>query len=135
MNESTSNVVELAGVGRSVLDELLRHGAQEMLTAAIAAEVSEYIESRGHLVDETGALAVALHLLHGNDVGAFNLPGDALEVEASVLALTELDIVRNQSHDDRRPLLLHCHDLKAAGQIATRQRRYKPPAPLLWTHA
>jgi putative transposase len=37
------------GVGRSLLDEIVRDGARQMLAAALAAEVAAYIDGgRGH---------------------------------------------------------------------------------------
>ena len=54
MSESTSNVVDLASAGRSTLDELIRLGAQEMLSAAITTEVSQFVDRHSHLVDENG---------------------------------------------------------------------------------
>ena len=40
--------------GRSLLDEIVRDGAQQMLTAALLAEVAAYIEQFGDQVDEAG---------------------------------------------------------------------------------
>jgi putative transposase len=39
---------------RDVLTEVLRAGAQRLLSAAIEAEVAEWIESRSHVTDEAG---------------------------------------------------------------------------------
>jgi hypothetical protein len=38
----------------SVLDEILRDGAQQMLTRAIEDEVATYLAAREHLTDEEG---------------------------------------------------------------------------------
>ncbi len=42
------------GVGRSLLDEIVRDGARQMLTAALAAEVSAYVDAHAGEVDESG---------------------------------------------------------------------------------
>jgi hypothetical protein len=42
----------VAGVGRSLLDEIVRDGARQMLTAALLAEVAAYIERFADQVDE-----------------------------------------------------------------------------------
>jgi transposase-like protein len=42
------------GAGRSVLDEIVRDGARQMLEAALKAEVAAYIDVHSHLVDEAG---------------------------------------------------------------------------------
>jgi len=39
---------------KSVLEEVLRQGAREMLLKAIEAEVAGYIDQHAHLVDEAG---------------------------------------------------------------------------------
>jgi transposase-like protein len=56
MKEQT--IIELSAQapiqGKSVLDETLRLGAQQMLQKAIAHEVAEYLEANEHHVDEKG---------------------------------------------------------------------------------
>ena len=42
------------GAGRSLLDEIVRDGARQMLAAALKAEVAAYIDAHCHLVDEDG---------------------------------------------------------------------------------
>ena len=42
------------GPGRSLLDEIVRNGARQMLAAALQAEVAAYIDAHAHLVDEHG---------------------------------------------------------------------------------
>ncbi|MGH3969208.1 MAG: hypothetical protein ACRDTV_14115, partial [Mycobacterium sp.] len=42
------------GAGRSLLDEIVRDGARQMLAAALQAEVAAYIDAHAHLVDEAG---------------------------------------------------------------------------------
>jgi len=39
---------------RSALDDILREGAREMLQTAVEVEVADYVDRRGHLVDEDG---------------------------------------------------------------------------------
>ena len=52
------------GVGRSLLDEIVRDGAQQMLTAALHAEVAAYIEQFGDQVDEAGHRLVVRNGYH-----------------------------------------------------------------------
>jgi putative transposase len=54
MQEVTTTSFSFPSTSRDVLSEILREGAQQMLSAAIEAEVSEWIESRGHLRDGRG---------------------------------------------------------------------------------
>ncbi|TXI59831.1 transposase, partial [Mycolicibacterium mageritense] len=42
------------GAARSLLDEIVRDGARQMLAAALQAEVAAYIDAYAHLVDEAG---------------------------------------------------------------------------------
>ena len=43
-----------AGAVRSLLDEIVRDGARQMLAAALAAEVAAYIDAHADEVDEHG---------------------------------------------------------------------------------
>jgi putative transposase len=52
--ESRSNANVPAGVGGSLLDELVRDGARQMLAAALQAEVAAYIDAHHGEVDEAG---------------------------------------------------------------------------------
>src|SRR5437867_5729694 len=56
------------GVGGSVvsslLDEIVRDGAREMLAAALRAEVAAYIEAHRHEVDEQGRRLVVRNGYH-----------------------------------------------------------------------
>jgi putative transposase len=54
MQEVTTSSFAIPSAGRDVLTAILRQGAQEMLTAAIEAEVAEWIDSHRHLVDQRG---------------------------------------------------------------------------------
>jgi hypothetical protein len=45
---------EDAGAGRSLLDEIVRDGARQMLAAALQAEVAAYIEQFTDQLDENG---------------------------------------------------------------------------------
>ncbi|HEV3460041.1 MAG TPA: hypothetical protein VHG32_26135 [Thermoanaerobaculia bacterium] len=55
MDKSSGNVVEFPGESsRDVLTEVLRRGAQEMLKAAVEAEIAAYVGSREHLLGEAG---------------------------------------------------------------------------------
>lgn len=42
------------GAGRSLLDEIVRDGAQQMLAAALKAEVAAYVEQFADQLDENG---------------------------------------------------------------------------------
>lgn len=54
MQEVTTTSVAFPSTSRDVLTEILRQGAQQMLTAAIEAEVAEWIGEHDHLQDERG---------------------------------------------------------------------------------
>lgn len=53
-----------AAVGGSLLDELARDGARQMLAAALLAEVAAHIEAHAHLVDEDGHRLVVRNGFH-----------------------------------------------------------------------
>ena len=52
------------GVGRSLLDEIVRDGARQMLTAALAAEVAAYVDAHAGEVDESGYRLVVRNGYH-----------------------------------------------------------------------
>ena len=52
------------GVGRSLLDEIVRDGARQMLAAALWAEVAAYIEAHAGEVDENGYRLVVRNGYH-----------------------------------------------------------------------
>src|SRR3954470_4798097 len=52
--EPQPNVHTPAAVGGSLLDELARDGARQMLAAALLAEVAAYVEAHRHEVDKDG---------------------------------------------------------------------------------
>ncbi len=62
--ESESNVHAPAGVGGSLLDELVRDGARAMLAAALQAEVAAYIDAHAGEVDEAGHRLVVRNGYH-----------------------------------------------------------------------
>ena len=49
-----SNHDEPNGTGVSLLDEIVRDGARQMLTAALQAEVAAFIDAHADVVDENG---------------------------------------------------------------------------------
>jgi putative transposase len=51
--------------GSSLLDEIVRDGARQMLAAALQAEVAAYIEAHQHEVDEDGRRLVVRNGYHG----------------------------------------------------------------------
>jgi putative transposase len=53
-----------AAVGGSLLDELARDGARQMLAAALLAEVAAYVEAHQHEVDERGHRLVVRNGFH-----------------------------------------------------------------------
>lgn len=59
-----SNRDEPNGVGVSLLDEIVRDGARQMLTAALQAEVAAFIEAHDDLVDENGRRLVVRNGYH-----------------------------------------------------------------------
>lgn len=54
MQEVTTTSLAFPSTGRDALTSLLRQGAQQMLTAAIEAEVAAWIDAHRQLVDERG---------------------------------------------------------------------------------
>ncbi|HUH70117.1 MAG TPA: transposase, partial [Mycobacterium sp.] len=52
------------GVSSSLLDEIVRDGACQMLAAALLAEVAAYIEAHRHEVDEDGHRLVVRNGYH-----------------------------------------------------------------------
>jgi transposase-like protein len=54
MQEVTTTSFAFPSTSRDALSEILRQGAQAMLTTAIEAEVAEWIDSHRHLEDERG---------------------------------------------------------------------------------
>jgi len=54
MQEVTTTTFAFPSMSRDVLSEILREGAQQMLTTAIEAEVAEWIEAHRHLQDSRG---------------------------------------------------------------------------------
>ncbi len=55
MNEATTNAHALPMPNhQDILTDVLRHGATQLLTQAIQAEVAAYLEERSHLRDERG---------------------------------------------------------------------------------
>ena len=53
-----------AGVGGSLLDELVRDGARQMLAAALQAEVAAYIEAHADQLDADGRRLVVRNGSH-----------------------------------------------------------------------
>ena len=52
------------GAGRSLLDEIVRDGARQMLAAALKAEVAAYIDAHAHEVDDNGHRLVVRNGYH-----------------------------------------------------------------------
>jgi transposase-like protein len=62
--ESEPNLHTPAAVGGSLLDELARDGARQMLAAALLAEVAAYIEAHADQLDERGRRLVVRNGFH-----------------------------------------------------------------------
>ena len=54
MLEATTRTIDFPSTSQDVLTEILREGAQRLLTTAIEAEVAEYIDARQHIVSRAG---------------------------------------------------------------------------------
>jgi len=55
MSESSNSTLALpATTSRDVLSDILRDGAQRLLSQAVEAEVAEWIASHAHLTDQAG---------------------------------------------------------------------------------
>ena len=54
VQENTESNVDATVHGGSLLDEIVRDGARQMLAAALQAEVAAYVERYAHEVDEHG---------------------------------------------------------------------------------
>lgn len=53
-DDQQANDLETAQAGRSLLDEIVRDGARQMLAAALRAEVAAYVEAHHEELDEHG---------------------------------------------------------------------------------
>ena len=62
--ENGSNKHTPAGVGGSLLDELVRDGARQMLAAALQAEVAAYVEAHADQFDADGHRLVVRNGYH-----------------------------------------------------------------------
>jgi putative transposase len=62
--ENEANARAAATVGGSLLDEIARDGARQMLAAALQAEVAAYIEAHGGQLDENGHRLVVRNGYH-----------------------------------------------------------------------
>jgi len=61
---SDSNANGVATLGASLLDEIVRDGARQMLAAALHAEIAVYIEADRHEVDADGHRLVVRNGYH-----------------------------------------------------------------------
>ena len=64
VQESTESNVDATAGGGSVLDEIVRDGARQMLAAALQAEVAAYVEQYADQVDEHGHRLVVRNGYH-----------------------------------------------------------------------
>jgi putative transposase len=62
--ENQANAHARAGVGGSLLDEIARDGARQMLAAALLAEVAAYVEAHADQVDQDGHRLVVRNGFH-----------------------------------------------------------------------
>jgi len=65
VQEETESGVAAAVVGGSLLDEIVRDGARQMLAAALQAEVAAYVEAHADVLDEAGRRLVVRNGHHG----------------------------------------------------------------------
>lgn len=63
-NDDSNDTHPAVGAGRSLLDEIVRDGARQMLAAALQAEVAAYIEQFADQVDENGHRLVVRNGYH-----------------------------------------------------------------------
>jgi hypothetical protein len=63
-DEAESNATGVAALGSSLLDEIVRDGARQMLAAALQAEVAAYVEQFTDEVDEAGRRLVVRNGYH-----------------------------------------------------------------------
>jgi len=64
VHDAQSANENFGGVGRSLLDEIVRGGARQMLAAALNAEVAAYVEQFGDQLDEQGRRLVVRNGYH-----------------------------------------------------------------------
>ena len=64
VHDQESSNENACGAGRSLLDEIVRDGARQMLAAALAAEVAAYIDAFADQVDENGYRLVVRNGYH-----------------------------------------------------------------------
>jgi hypothetical protein len=62
--ESEPNATGASMASASLLDEIVRDGARQMLAAALQAEVAAYIAAHTHEVDEAGRRLVVRNGYH-----------------------------------------------------------------------
>jgi hypothetical protein len=90
MSESTNATIEMPALAaRDVLTDILRQGAQQMLAAAIEAEVAEWIAKHCELVDEQGHRLVVRNGYHNK--------------RNIVTGLGPLEVQQPRVHDRRPP--------------------------------
>jgi hypothetical protein len=81
-DEDSNETQEGVSAGRSLLDEIVRDGARQMLAAALQAEVDTYIEQFADQVDECGHRLVVRNGYHAAR-DALTATGAAVTVNAS----------------------------------------------------
>ena len=90
MAESTKPAIEFPALAsRDVLTEILRNGAQQMLAAAIEAEVTEWIDGHAELTDEAGHRQVVRNGFHNQ--------------RKIITGLGPLEVEQPRVHDRRPP--------------------------------
>ena len=94
MQEVTTTSFTIPSASRDVLSEILREGAQQMLSAAIEAEVSEWIESHAHLRDGRG---------HRQVVRNGHLPEREITTGIGQVKLRQPRVHDRRAGDEREP--------------------------------
>lgn len=94
MQEVTTTSITIPSASRDVLSEILREGAQQMLSAAIEAEVWEWIESHAHLRDGRG---------HRQVVRNGHLPEREITTGIGQVKLRQPRVHDRRAGDEREP--------------------------------
>ncbi|MCD2136390.1 IS256 family transposase, partial [Rhodococcus qingshengii] len=63
-DDDSNETGQAVGAGRSLLDEIVRDGARQMLAAALQAEVADYIARHAGEIDDNGHRLVVRNGYH-----------------------------------------------------------------------
>ena len=88
--KSASNEADGSG-GASLLDEIVRDGARQMLAAALQAEVAAYVEAHANQVDEHGRRLVVRNGHHQAREVRGHFPTEQAALKCLYLVTRSLD--------------------------------------------